>query len=391
MSTERPRRPEHSLLLGAARWALEGDATVDVPGGVDWKYVGRQAKDHSMAAPVYRWLSTRPDLDVPPAVLDPLEAEARRATYGALDMASTLHRVLDVFDAHGVRALPYKGPTLRAAVHDDVAFREAADIDVLLPRADVPTARAALVEAGFTPRVDLTDRELRTHLRGGRHTALVSESDVIVELHWRATIGHFPFPVDFEALWADRTSVEVAGEQLPAIPPEELLLLLAVHGNRHCWRGLCWLCDFAAAVGTFDVDWDRLLARAADRGGERMVRVGVELADRLLGVDQPAAVRERPSDDAVDDLATRVEERFLWEASLDTLPALRYKFAVRERRRDRVRMAARLAALPNRNDIDVLPRPLRYYPLAVLARPFRVSAKAAGLLLERTDRGRPDG
>ena len=269
-SSETSRRPEHHLLLECARWAIHHKASSaeapepDVPDGFDWEYFARQARAHSMAAPAYRWLVDRP-LNVPEPVETALADRAERATYDALEMVRTLHRVFDVLEASDVRALPYKGPTLRAAVHDDVAFRETADLDVVVPRTDVRAARAALLEAGFRPRNELDDLALRTHVRGARHTAAVSDSGVIVELHWRVTAGQFPFPVDFERLWAGRETVDVGGEALPTMRSTDHLALLSVHGNRHCWSGLCWLCDFAAAVRTFDVDWERLLESAAER------------------------------------------------------------------------------------------------------------------------------
>ena len=389
MSAERSRRPERRLLLGVARWALEGEEkragrAVEVPDGVDWTRFGRQATAHSMVAPVHRWLSVRPDLDVPAGVAEPLEDRARRATYTSLDMVRTLHRVFAVLEAEDVRALPYKGPALRAAIYDDVAFREAADLDVVVPRTDVRAARAALLEAGFEPRSELDDLALWTHVRGARHTAAVSDSGVIVELHWRVTTGQFPFPVDFERLWAGRETVDVGGETLPTMRSTDHLALLSVHGNRHCWSGLCWLCDFAAAVRTFDVDWERLLESAAERGGERMLLVGCELADRLLDVDPPAAVeRRRTGGDAVDALARRVERRFLWTGRHDGLELFSYRLAVRERWRDRARGAARTLALPTRADLEVLPERTRYYPLAVAVRPFRVATEAGRLLAER--------
>jgi len=389
MSAERSRRPEHRLLLGVTRWALEGEKkhagrAVEVPDGVDWARFGQQATAHSMAAPTYRWLADRPGLDVLNEVETALADRAERATYDALEMVRTLHRVFDVLEASDVRALPYKGPTLRAAVHDDVAFREAADLDILVPRTDVRAARAALLAAGFRPKNELDDLALRTHVRGARHTAAVSDSGVIVELHWRVTAGQFPFPVDFERLWAGRETVDVGGETLPTMRSTDHLALLSVHGNRHCWSGLCWLCDFAAAVRTFDVDWERLLESAAERGGERMLLVGCELADRLLDVDPPAAVeRRRARGDAVDALARRVEERFFWTARHDELELFSYRFAVRERWRDRVRGTARTLALPNRIDLEVLPERARYYPLAVAVRAFRVVGAAGRLVGER--------
>ena len=388
-SSETSRRPEHRLLLECAHWAAHGEAPppeapdVDVPDGFDWEYFARQATAHSMAAPTYRWLADRP-LDVPEPVETALADRAERATYDALEMVRTLHRVFDVLEASDVRALPYKGPTLRAAVHDDVAFREAADLDILVPRTDVRAARAALLAAGFRPKNELDDLALRTHVRGARHTAAVSDSGVIVELHWRVTTGHFTFPVGFERLWAGRETVDVGGETLPTMRSTDHLALLSVHGNRHCWRGLCWLCDFAAAVRTFDVEWEQLLELAAGRGGERMLLVGCELADRLLDVDPPAAVeRRRARGDAVDALASRVEKRFLWTGRHDELELFSYRFAARERWRDRARWAAQTLALPTRADLEVLPERARYYPLAVAVRPFRVAAKAGRLLAER--------
>ena len=388
-STEVSRRPEHRLLIECARWATHGEApssepvSVDVSDGFDWEYFARQARAHSMAAPTYRWLTDRP-LGVPEPVETALTDRAERATYDALEMVRTLHRVFDLLEAEDVRALPYKGPALRAVVHDDVAFREAADLDILVPRTDVQAARAALLKAGFEPRNELDDLALRTHVRGARHTAAVSDSGVIVELHWRVTAGQFPFPVDFERLWAGRETVDVGGEALPTMRSTDHLALLSVHGNRHCWSGLCWLCDFAAAIRTFDVDWERLLESAAERGGERMLLVGCELADRLLDVDSPAAVeRRRARGDAVDALARRVEGRFLWTGRHDGLELFSYRLAVRERWRDRARGAARTLGLPTRNDLEVLPERARYYPLAVAVRPFRVATEAGRLLAER--------
>ena len=387
---ENSQRAEHRLLLECARWAAHGEAPareapdVGVPDGFDWEYFARQAWGHSMAAPAYRWLADRPELDVPERVETALEARAERATYETLEMVRTLHRVLDVLEANGIRALPYKGPTLRAEIHDNVAFREAADVDILVPRTDVRAARAALLEAGFRPRVEFDDVALRTRIRRTPHIWVISESDIVVELHWRVTYGYSPFPVDFEQLWDRRQTIEIGGEPLQTIRATDLLVLLSVHGHKHGWEALCWLCDFAAAVRTFDVEWERILESAAERGGERMLLVGCELVDRLLDVDPPAAVeRRRRRGDAVDSLASRVEERFLWSDQVDALETVRYQFAVRERWRDRARRAARMAVIPNQDDLEVLPEPLRCYPLAVAVRAFRMAGKTGSLLAER--------
>jgi hypothetical protein len=42
-----------------------------------------------------------------------------------------------------------------------------------------------------------------------------------------------------------------------------------------------------------------------------------------------------------------------------------------------------MAVIPNRDDLEVLPEPLRFYPLAVAVRAFRMAGKAGSLLAER--------
>ena len=348
-----------------------------------------------------------PNFDGPAAIPQPLEVDRERRV-SIRHPPVELHDNVALADDPDVWGTPDLGPQCHVVELDsrpkprreqrlprvpyvrlrdqdvDVAFREAADLDILIPRTDVRDAREALLAAGFRPRVEFDDVALRTKLRHTPHIWVISESDIVVELHWRVTYGYSPFPIDFDRLWGRRQTIEIGGEPLQSIRPTDLLVLLSVHGHKHGWEALCWLCDFAAAVRTFDVEWERILESAAERGGERMLLVGCELADRLLDVDPPAAVeRRRRRGDVVDSLASRVEECFLWADQVDTLENVRYQFAVRERWRDRARRAARMAVIPNRTDLEVLPERARYYPLAVAVRPFRVAIKASRLLAER--------
>ena len=150
----RPGRLEHRLLLllllESAPWATHGEAPppeapdVDVTTEVDWEYVARQARALSMTAPIYQWLAGWPDFNVPHEVETALGDDAERATCDTLVKVRDLHQVVDLLEREAIRALPYKGPALRAAVHDDLAFREPADLDVVVPLTDVRVARAPL-------------------------------------------------------------------------------------------------------------------------------------------------------------------------------------------------------------------------------------------------------
>jgi len=98
-----------------------------------------------MTAPIYRWFADWPDLDVPHEVETAVADDAERATCDTLVKVRNLHQVVDLLERDAIRVLPYKGPALRAAVHDDLVFREAAYLDVVVPGTDVRAARAPLL------------------------------------------------------------------------------------------------------------------------------------------------------------------------------------------------------------------------------------------------------
>ena len=70
------------------------------------------------------------------------------------------------------------------------------------------------------------------------------------------TPSHYTVPLDPEFLWRNQTSVRIAGSELPSLQPEALLLLLAVHGAKHCWESIGWLVDLAwLLTNQSNLDW----------------------------------------------------------------------------------------------------------------------------------------
>ena len=369
-------RPEHALILRCVEQTIQDEHRVEPVhiDGFDWEYFFQTVKNHQITPLVYRCLSNGANHEIPPRVLDNLKTRMESIAFRNLKMTRTLHRVFEIFEEHDIRALPYKGPALSGAVYGDLAVRRWADLDILLSKEDVLTAREKLLDNGFQPKSPLTARKKRTVLRSARHVSVLTEDDIRIELHWTVTGRQFPFDFEFENLWATRTSADSTGAELPGISHEKLLLLLAVHGNRHCWQSLAWLCDVAGVVATTDFDWEHQLDVARRHGAKRMLLVGLALVRDLVGVECPSVVSEEiQADSAVMDLVRQVTETFLWEQKPADLRQLRYKFGVREQYADKFRMATRLAFSPTESDYDSMPATLQYYPLAVLYRPVRVA------------------
>jgi hypothetical protein len=125
-----------------------------------------------------------------------------------------------------------------------------------------------------------------------------------------------------------------------SLAPEDLLLILCVHGAKHYWSRLGWICDVAALLrASPQLGWKRVIEQACQLGGKRMLALGLYLAHELLGASLPEVVwRWVQTDDVVPWLATQVRLRLF--AVTASPPAAwdhpAFYLGLRERMRDRL-------------------------------------------------------
>jgi hypothetical protein len=199
----------------------------------------------------------------------------------------------------------------------------------------------------------------------------------LVELHWRVAARVSEFGLDYDRLWARLVTVRLAGHDLPALRPDDLLILLALHGAKHAWERLGWICDVAMLIGAEPgLDWDAAVREAERMRAERLLLLALRLAADLLGAALPDSVAQMArADPAVDRLVARVQEDLFvpprsgagtFGFHLDTRPRWRDKLAL---------LFGGLTAL-NQRDLEVVRLPDAVLPLYFVARPIRLAGKS---------------
>ena len=121
-------------------------------------------------------------------------------------------------------------------------------------------------------------------------------ADLTVEVHWQALPQRHRFGLDIEDYWERLVPTELAGLKVSSFGPEDLLLVLCIHGGeKHCWVRLQMLADVARLLLKHrqDLDWELLFERARSIGREHTVLLGVFLAWVLLGAPLPEEIRSR--------------------------------------------------------------------------------------------------
>ncbi len=377
-------------------------------GGIDWDYLLQTARRHGMIPLLFWHLDNACPEAVPEAYMTELRRHFRSNSLKNLLLTGELLKLYELFEQNDIFAVPYKGPTLAASVYRNIALRQAGDLDILVGQRDVLKAKELLLSSGYEPTpwrtlsletestppwwivTRLSPVQELALLRFEREYAFWHEgTGVSVELQWEIIPRYFSFSWDLLSSRERRQRVSLGGGAVSTFVPEDLLLVLCVHGSKHFWERLLWLCDVGETVNRFrDMNWDDLMTRAAALGSERMLLLGLSLAHSLLEIDVPMTVLDKiRADSAVEKLAEDVRRRLFAEHQ-DTAESLEWSafhpfhYRMRERWRDRLGYVFLKIVEPNAADWMERPLPEILFPLYYVLRPLRLIRESGRRLVK---------
>jgi len=317
LSYEIPR--EVALLLHCARTRLDSQHVQHVRTllreNLDWAYVIRMAIRHGVMPLLYWNLNKAcPDF-VPPNTFQRLRTNFFQISARNLSLSGELLKVLQHLKEQGITAIPFKGPTLAVLAYGHLSLRQFGDLDIFVPKRHLPRAAALLLSQGYQARDQLNQEHLRNHLEEKYHTFVRKDGLVGIDLQWMIADNQFSFQLDHEDWQAQLTSVPLAGSSVLSFSPEVMLLILCVHGSKHRWTRLQWVCDVAELIRAHpQMDWENVVGLASRLGGRRMLTLGILLAHDLLGTALSAQELKRFSqDEAAESLVRQLRSQLFLE------------------------------------------------------------------------------
>jgi hypothetical protein len=381
-------RPENELLLRLARPGFnvaQAERVLQLlRDDLDWDYLIALVDRHGVIPLFAHNLDSLSAGLVPVQVLANLRNYNQENTRHSLFLTAELCRLMELLQAHGIRAVPFKGPTLALRAYGDVALREFSDLDILVRRQDVLKVRKLLVGEGFKPTPELTSAQEAALLRFDCAYNFTNDKNIVFDLHWNFAAPH-SFAFDINGLWDRLEAVTIAGKQLPTVLVEDLLLILCLHGFTHFWERLGWICDVAGLIELHkDIDWESVVNNTTKQGGRRILSLGLVLAGELLEAPIPAEVLQIAQKDAVvRELAEDLKRRLFAETASASgiIDGALLQLRMRERKRDRIGFGLRLAATPRVYDWMLVPLPNRLFFLYYFLRPLRLAGKYGVKLL----------
>ena len=341
----------------------------------DWDSLLKMADDHRMLPMLFLRLS-EVAAAVPPTMLERLRVEYHRNVFHGLANAAELINVLKAFDRAKIPAMPFKGVVLAASIYHDLAVRPAGDLDLLIRNRDLTQATATLIDRGYK----LT-RPVRAE--GMPHPPDEYEfhferaaDGMVVELCWRLDLfqRRFRRNLSLDWVWSRRRTVTLAGAKVPDMSPEIKLLVLCLHGSKHIWSRLIWICDIAQLLVSFPgLDWTAVVQEAEQSGLWRPLALGVLLARRVAGAPVPQPVMRRfELDRTACRLAEHVQKNLFFEPASTPVGRVPYHIQLLGFRDKTLLLLSGDLLRPNERDRALLHLPKALHAGYYLVRPFRI-------------------
>jgi len=364
------------LLLACARTNASPErirSLTETP--IDWNYFFLLARRHAVVPLVYQQLKEI----VPQADLALFKKHYQENAARNVVLTAELCRLINLFASEGIEVIPYKGPLLSLFAYDDLALRRFVDLDVIVKKHDVARARDLLLEDNYALSKPFTVEQQELLLRTQHNLQFTKDSRrLIVELHWEVAPHLFASTVQTESLWQHLVPFDLNGTTVRTLSADDLLFSLCVHGSRHLWERLGWICDVAELISRRNLNWTALLDRAARADGERMFLLGLHLADKLLNAPLPPEVKRRcAADKRLESLAADIVEHLF--NGPEHIPAtsteiFKYNLGVRKSLGARTRYLVHMLR-PTDGDIGNRSLPAGLSFAYYLTRPFRLLFK----------------
>ncbi|HEX9918919.1 MAG TPA: nucleotidyltransferase family protein, partial [Pyrinomonadaceae bacterium] len=315
-------RPEVELFLCCARTHMDERHVARLrqllDGALDWDFILHFAEKHSLIPLLYFHLHARAPEKVPTLVFEKLREQSRRISALNMFLSGELRRLLKLFAAHEIAAIPYKGPALAAKAYGNIALRHFGDLDIIVRQRDVLRVMKLLVAEGYELHPPLNGVQQALMLRTQCNLPFTRDAHrLVVEIHWRVSARLFSSPLDEDALWENLHTDDFEGTRINALAPGDLLLSLCVHGAKHLWERLSWITDIAQLLEVqADLNWTSLLEHARRTGTARMLLLGLYVAHDLLGARLPEQVEEQlQADPEIARLANQIYARLFEDGS----------------------------------------------------------------------------
>ena len=374
---------EFKALLLFARFTLgtsdRDELTSHLSSGINWERLIHFAEINSLTPLVYKTLCAIDGFDIAEPARDAIAKKSAFSAANNLLLANKLFSLLSLLKDNQVPAMALKGPALSDELYGDLTLRQCSDIDLLIRREDIQTAKKLITQNGFVPQFTLSEVNEKRYIESQYFYNFFDPNEKIaLDLHWGINTPGFGFSPDTTIFFEHTKSIELMGTDIDILSDENLIIMLSVHGGKHLWCQLNWILDFAMALKSDEIDWERALNRLEKMGATTMFLSGLEACDELLGMTPPEKITGLPYlRNSLKKLNKNSNSSLYFGKPLHGIFDYHLPYLLSmDNQKDRLRYIYELLMKPTPNEWSLIELPRVFGFLYYILRPLRLASKA---------------
>lgn len=285
--------PALKFVIECARRS-SGASPRHLPPDPAWVDVLRHTEEQSLFAAVAAVIGAQADSDTG-AGSDSRRQIQVRATVAQMQrrlrQEPGIERVLAVVREAGCAPVVLKGVALAYSRYARPELRSFADLDLLLPAAELQRANRALLAAGFDINAAVPMPDGHQHLP----PLFAPHREIVVELHSTVFEARSPFKIPIDDWIARAEPVTILGHPVQMLAATDALLHTCAHlsyGHHYLRHPLRSLTDILALTQDGAVNWTAFVGRAREAEMSGAVVWPLAAARAWLGAPIPAEVIE---------------------------------------------------------------------------------------------------
>lgn len=203
----------------------------------DWVAFSKNAIDRAAAPLIVNKFGHFKNVGhIPEVAIRNLKQASLRTLTRNMLLTEHFRQVIRAFSEAGIPVIALKGALLSEWLYGNINLRQFSDLDLLVPQEQGLEAVAILREKGYSSN-DLIMSEFIQKNTSIVHYKPMVKNGVSIEIHIRVHSQSETYQVDLERMWKDAVPLHVHGVEVLGFCPEDLLMHLCIHLDKHFLSG----------------------------------------------------------------------------------------------------------------------------------------------------------
>jgi hypothetical protein len=201
-------------------------------------------------------------------------------------LTSELINIMKLFEENNIKAIAFKGPTLAQLAYGDITLRQYVDLDVLVEKEDLFKIEN-LLKNKYKRALKLTSSQEILWFQYAHDVGLLNNNGIHIEFHWRMFDRSHPAnlsKIDFFQESA-KTKINNGNVNINTISNEKFLIYLCIHGSKHLYERIEWVCDIDRFIKTQEIDWNKVEDIIENDNSKRFFLLGLFLTKFLFNTN----------------------------------------------------------------------------------------------------------